>query len=746
LQAILLAIVATLLLVVAGGAVAFGVSSRYQAGLLRQENLRASTAETEAVHRLYEAEVAHAQASRWSRRPGQHFASLDAIDRAARILPRLEMAPDYVEEQRLILRNEAIAAMTLYDVRDQTSIETPAGWTNSVCYSPDFARYALSAEDGRVSVRRLVDGKQLHLLEGPGHRAWVLQFSPDGRYLAGKFHKGTPEPTAPVIAVWDLTSEARVVFVDEDLNLGSFDFAADSRSFAYSTSSGLIRVCSLEDGGLLREQKVTAEPTVLQCNSANDAMAISTFGKPSLAIWDFETDELRAIPAHARIKSMDWSPDGQLLAIGCWDGCIHLLDSQNDYRLKRRLAGHIANVVRLYFNAGGDVLVSRSWDGTTRVWDLTTGTNSLELDHGGHVASGFSSTDDAIGFVSQDQRFGIWEIARGGPLRILYDQDRAAEKRQAAFHPTIDRMLCVATPEGVELWDIARRTLIHVLDSGDTQSVLFMSDGHTMLTCGKRGVLSWPVNVSMSPELKIHVGSPERVTEKNAGKAELGADGQTLAFEHNFSTALIFDLHSGEFHKVEEHLHLNTITISPDSKWVVTATWQGRGVRVWDVESGECIKDLLPEASSASVRFSPNGEWLAASDGTKSYIWRPGSWELLHELPKEHPDGWPGPVAFSPDSRIVVLAHSRYVAQLTDPRTGRSLGVLEAPERDSLGGYAFNADGTRLAITEGKRVQLWDLSELRRRLVTMTLDWDTPTPRRRTSLSADEPMSITADP
>ncbi len=57
-QAVLLACVAMLLLVVVGGAVAFGVSSRYQAGLLRQENLRASTAATEAVNRLYESEVA----------------------------------------------------------------------------------------------------------------------------------------------------------------------------------------------------------------------------------------------------------------------------------------------------------------------------------------------------------------------------------------------------------------------------------------------------------------------------------------------------------------------------------------------------------------------------------------------------------------------------------------------------------------------------------------------------------------
>ncbi len=197
--------------------------------------------------------------------------------------------------------------------------------------------------------------------------------------------------------------------------------------------------------------------------------------------------------------------------------------------------------------------------------------------------------------------------------------------------------------------------------------------------------------------------------------------------------------------ELKKHLHLNAITISPDGQWVVTATWQGRGIRVWDVASSELIADLLPEASSASVRFSPNGEWLAASDGTASYIWQTGSWKLAHHLPREHPDGWPGPVAFSPDSCTVALPHSRYIAQLTDPVTGKTLGVLEAPQRDSLGGYTFNADGTRLAITEGKRVQLWDLAAVRNRLNQMSLDWDTPRSSRPIKVSPDQPMAITVE-
>jgi WD40 repeat protein len=745
LQAGLLACVAALLLILAGGAVAFGVASRQQATLLRQENLRAVTAETEAVHRLYESEVAHAQASRWSRRPGQHFASLEAIHRAARLLPRLDIPSHLIAEQQLVLRNEAIAAVTLYDVRERLSLDNSEGWTSAVALSPDFERYALSDKEGRVAVRRVADGEQLHLLDGPGHRAWVMRFSEDGRYLAGKFHKGTPEPTPPVIIVWDLTSEQRVVFHDTGLDLAAFAFSEASNLFAFCDAAGLIQVCSLEHGKTIHTRQVDSEPTAVEFNREGSKLAVSSFGHPSLAVWDLPTDEMTAVAAHACIKSLDWSPNDRWIAIGCADGCIHLLDVDDEKPLKLRLTGHISNVVGVYFNKSGDVLVSRSWDGTTRLWDLSTGANSLQIGHGGHVMSGFSSANDAIGFVHGDKRFGIWEIACGGPLRVLHDQDRMMEKRRSAFHPQADRLLGVATAEGLELWDVARQKLVHVLDSGDTQSVMFLPDGHTLLTCGKRGVLSWPVNVYATTPLEIHIGAPHKVTDKVAGQAELDFRGTQLAFDHAANTALVVDLPSGEIRELANHLHLNTITSSPDGKWVVTATWQGRGIRVWDVPSGQCLVDLLPEASSASVRFSPNGEWLAASDGAASYIWRTSNWELIHELAREHPDGWPGPIAFSPDSSVVAMPHSRYVAQLTDPVTGKTLGVLEAPSRSSLVGYSFNADGTRLAITEGSRIQLWDVAELRSRLEKMELDWDTPAAARRMTMSPDEPMTILVD-
>ena len=47
--------------------------------------------------------------------------------------------------------------------------------------------YARTDKDGNISVRRVADDQEVHLLPGSGTPAWVLRFSPNGRFLAAKY-------------------------------------------------------------------------------------------------------------------------------------------------------------------------------------------------------------------------------------------------------------------------------------------------------------------------------------------------------------------------------------------------------------------------------------------------------------------------------------------------------------------------------------------------------------------------------
>jgi serine/threonine protein kinase/Tfp pilus assembly protein PilF len=136
----------------------------------RHQFERALTAEIDGREKLFTSYVAQARASRFSRRPGQRFAALRALTEAAKI----HRTPE--------LRAEAIAAMALSDLDE---IHRSAGPISGVrlAFDPTMERYALFGWDGIVSVRRVIDDREIQRFPSPGPvgESFVLAFSPDGQ-------------------------------------------------------------------------------------------------------------------------------------------------------------------------------------------------------------------------------------------------------------------------------------------------------------------------------------------------------------------------------------------------------------------------------------------------------------------------------------------------------------------------------------------------------------------------------------
>ncbi|MFN2233109.1 MAG: WD40 repeat domain-containing protein [Anaerolineales bacterium] len=85
-------------------------------------------------------------------------------------------------------------------------------------------------------------------------------------------------------------------------------------------------------------------------------------------IWRLEDGwQLKILPIYA--KSMTFSPDGSILAVGDTQGTIHLIDVATGDELVQ-LQGHADQVVDLVFGPGGTNIVSTSLDGTVRLWGI----------------------------------------------------------------------------------------------------------------------------------------------------------------------------------------------------------------------------------------------------------------------------------------------------------------------------------------------------------------------------------------
>src|SRR5207249_7897587 len=175
---------------------------------------RAETAEQMWHDEHYQAvatgHLAAARASSWSGKVGQRFDSLKKLAAAAQHLPPLE------------LRNEAIACLTLTDLRIAKSWDGYPTGTTTLTFDSQFNRYARSDSRGNLSVRSVADDQEIVLLPGPGTHAYYLKFSPDGKYLAAIYHQ--LHPTS--LYIWELSRGQAVLCLGLS---GEMDFSPDSR-------------------------------------------------------------------------------------------------------------------------------------------------------------------------------------------------------------------------------------------------------------------------------------------------------------------------------------------------------------------------------------------------------------------------------------------------------------------------------------------------------------------------------------
>src|SRR5262249_15711865 len=116
---------------------------------------------------LYE----RARAGRFSERMGQRLDSLAALAEAARIRP----------DERL--RDEAIAAMALPDIRRVPALHSLPLSTSAVAYGGQDRLYARADNQGIISIRSIPDDQEIRRIASGGMVASYLCFSPDDRFL-----------------------------------------------------------------------------------------------------------------------------------------------------------------------------------------------------------------------------------------------------------------------------------------------------------------------------------------------------------------------------------------------------------------------------------------------------------------------------------------------------------------------------------------------------------------------------------
>ena len=237
-------------------------------------------------------------------------------------------------------------------------------------------------------------------------------------------------------------------------------------------------------------------------------------------------------------------------------------------------------------------------------------------------------------------------------------------------------------------------------------------------------VLRWPLN-STHTNARPTIGNATTLIScpgKDLQRATYSTDGQRLAVAgrgRSFVLNLNEPTNVVEFSRGNSQSHA---VLSPDKRWIAATTHNGMGASIWR-EDGRLHRLLLTNENSIAA-FSPDGRTLVTTSSRDYSHWDTDTWAIRRKDALDLGSAVAGPLAFSPDGKLLAVAANRRDIRLLNPVTGEELATLTAPDPVNLSRLAFCADGSRLAATAiGRSIQLWDLRTLRRELAKLGLDW-----------------------
>jgi WD40 repeat protein len=441
------------------------------------------------------------------------------------------------------------------------------------------------------------------------------------------------------------------------------------------------------------------------------------------------------------VRCVAWHPEGKYLA-ACSDDfrCyVWNLETGMHQAILTNAEGPV------YFNRSGNLLATRGGLAVTRLWDPMSG--ELLLTAPGQ-SLGFSRDGKQLAFSTNTYSTGVWEVHQGGEYRLLMDRpDPWVGHMELAFEPGGEMLAITAggTDEGTRLWDMRTSQQVAEAELGD--SVVFKRLGGNLVSVGEGGVHSWPIAIDGSR--RVRLGPPQRLYPRIEFPREVRVVisndyRRFLGVNYDRSRCLVLDLDKGAEPVALDAPSSDTVPLSPDGKWAVTTT--PAGILLWDARAGTFVQNLWP-SRNGQAGFSPCGRWLVASDGREYRGWRVEQWsQPIWAITRDTTaEGTGGPVAFSPDGRLVTVRRSSVELQLVDVSSGLELVTLQAPRHGRSLRAVFNHDGTMVAETNHNFIAIWDLRRIRERLSDLGLDWDQPPypPAERKVLN--EPLTIEID-
>jgi WD40 repeat protein len=305
---------------------------------------------------------------------------------------------DWLPNGKTIVRGTDNGDISLIDSASGNLLQTFVGdaFENSFAVSPDgewlaIKSYVFSDLNGDIEIINLKDSNIRHRLPNSNQDGLISDsFSQDGNYLVTSGYEGSKI----IIQVWNtedwsLYNSWVLGEITEKVYPRSLVFNPDNQFVTVSTRKAM-EVFQISDGTVRQTIKTSPNSVILSPDGQHLLTTLEELDSSSgsstqtLSVWNINDGRLvftienlgnhKMIPPappyyHNLTNITDWSPNGELIAIGFTDGTIGILNASNG-QLLQTLTGHTMRVTAVAFSPDGTSLASGSLDGTIRLWSV----------------------------------------------------------------------------------------------------------------------------------------------------------------------------------------------------------------------------------------------------------------------------------------------------------------------------------------------------------------------------------------
>jgi WD40 repeat protein len=525
---------------------------------------------------------------------------------------------------------------------------------NAAAFSPNGRMLATASWDKTIKLWDAATGTELTTLRGHAHQVACVAFSPDGARLASG--GGAYLAAGGEVKLWDISSRKAV---------------ADLKGL-----NGRVMAVAFSPNG-----------EVLAAGGQD----------PVVKLWDSQgRQELGTLRHGGGVLCLAFSADSKTLAVGAagpgyrpWEPSEIALWEVADRKKLGTLRGHRAMVQGLAFLADGKTLLSASFDGTMKTWDVARQKElasradrsqtlySLALSPNGRLLAAAGASRDS-GEVK------LWDVARLEPVATVRGHTGVA--LGVAFSPDSRTLATASADRSARLWTLTDSGELedkHILARGrrcGIRAMAFSSDGKTLVTgSSDETVKLWDTaSGGEVAALRGHTGGVNAVA--------LLPKQNLLATAADDGSVVLWDLAARQPRSTLRHgAEVTGLAPSPDGSLLATAT--ANSLQVWEAATGQERASL--GASASALAFYHDGKLLAAAEHETVKLWDVGARRL--EATLEGHTGTVWAVACSPDGRFLASGAEDRTVRVWDLATRKELMAI--PATNAPHAVVFSPDG-----------------------------------------------------